>query len=56
VAQGSGACNGWTFWHIETKKGLRLIDNCAPKSVRDGSPVISAGQGTVFRLYSLLYA
>jgi modification methylase len=26
VAQGSGACNGWTFWHIETKKGLRLID------------------------------
>ncbi len=23
VAQGSGACNGWTFWHIETKKGLR---------------------------------
>ena len=26
VAQGSGACNGWTFWHIETSKGLRLID------------------------------
>ena len=26
VAQGSGACNGWTFWHIETKNGLRLID------------------------------
>jgi modification methylase len=26
VAQGSEACNGWTFWHIETKKGLRLID------------------------------
>jgi len=26
VAQGSGACNGWTFWHVETKKGLRLID------------------------------
>ena len=26
VAQGSGACNGWTFWHIETNKGLRLID------------------------------
>ncbi len=22
VAQGSQACNGWTFWHIETKKGL----------------------------------
>ena len=26
VAQGSGACNGWTFWHIETKNGLKLID------------------------------
>jgi modification methylase len=26
VAQGSEACNGWTFWHVETKKGLRLID------------------------------
>src|SRR6185437_2449888 len=20
VAQGSEACNGWTFWHVETKK------------------------------------
>jgi modification methylase len=20
VAQGSGACNSWTFWHIETDK------------------------------------
>jgi modification methylase len=20
------ACNGWTFWHVETEKGLRLID------------------------------
>ena len=26
VAQGAEACNGWTFWHVETKKGLRLID------------------------------
>jgi modification methylase len=26
VAQGSCACNGWTFWHVETTKGLRLID------------------------------
>ena len=26
VAQGSEACNGWTFWHVETRKGLRLID------------------------------
>ena len=26
VARGSGACNGWTFRHIEAKKGLRLIN------------------------------
>jgi modification methylase len=26
VAQGSEACNGWTYWHIETKQGLKLID------------------------------
>jgi modification methylase len=26
LAQGLEACNGWTFWHLETPKGLRLID------------------------------
>jgi modification methylase len=26
LAQGLEACNGWTFWHIETPRGLRLID------------------------------
>ncbi len=26
VAQGLDACNGWTFWHLETPKGLKLID------------------------------
>jgi len=26
AAQGAEACNGWTFWHIETKHGLKLID------------------------------
>ena len=26
VAQGAEACNGWTFWHVETKGGLKLID------------------------------
>lgn len=26
LAQGLDACNGWTFWHIETPKGLTLID------------------------------
>ena len=26
LAQGLEACNGWTFWHIETPKGLKLID------------------------------
>ena len=26
LAQGLDACNGWTFWHVETKKGLKPID------------------------------
>ena len=26
LAQGLDACNGWTFWHVETPKGLMLID------------------------------
>jgi modification methylase len=26
LAQGLEACNGWTFWHIETHKGLVPID------------------------------
>ena len=27
VAQGSEACNGWTFWHVETKGRLTSIDS-----------------------------
>jgi modification methylase len=27
LAQGLEACNGWTFWHIETEKGLTPIDS-----------------------------
>jgi modification methylase len=26
LAQGLEACNGWTFWHVEKKGGLMLID------------------------------
>src|SRR5579885_3674375 len=26
LAQGLEACNGWTFWHVETENGLRPID------------------------------
>jgi modification methylase len=26
LAQGLEACNGWTFWHVETSKGLKPID------------------------------
>src|SRR5207245_6670091 len=25
LAQGLEACNGWTFWHVETPKGLGVI-------------------------------
>jgi modification methylase len=27
VAQGLEACNGWTFWHVETRRGLTSIDD-----------------------------
>ncbi len=27
LAQGLEACNGWTFWHVETAKGLTCIDD-----------------------------
>jgi modification methylase len=26
LAQGLDACNGWTFWHLETPRGLTPID------------------------------
>ena len=26
LVQGLEACNGWTFWHVETPEGLTLID------------------------------
>ena len=26
AAQGAPSCNGWTFWHVETRQGLKLID------------------------------
>jgi modification methylase len=26
LAQGLEACNGWTFWHVETEQGLTPID------------------------------
>src|SRR5215208_753067 len=31
LAQGLEACNGWTFWHVETKSGLTLIDDLRAK-------------------------
>jgi modification methylase len=31
LAQGLDACNGWTFWHVETAKGLTLIDDLRAK-------------------------
>jgi modification methylase len=31
LAQGLEACNGWAFWHVETKKGLTSIDDLRAK-------------------------
>src|SRR5438552_1513320 len=39
MAQGSGACNGWTFWHVETNKGLRLIDELRAE-IRSGMAAV----------------
>jgi modification methylase len=39
VAQGLDACNGWTFWHIETPKGLRLIDELRAE-IRSGMAAV----------------
>ncbi|MDQ0512019.1 site-specific DNA-methyltransferase [Ancylobacter amanitiformis] len=27
IAQGLDACNGWTYWHMDTREGLRPIDS-----------------------------
>ena len=34
LAQGLEACNGWTFWHVETPKGLKPIDAFRAVSAR----------------------
>ena len=31
LALGADACNGWTFWHVETAKGLTLLDELRAK-------------------------
>ena len=31
IVQGRDACNGWTFWHIETHQGLTPIDTLRGK-------------------------
>jgi len=31
LAQGQESCNGWTFWHIESKSGLTPIDTLRAK-------------------------
>ena len=34
LAQGLDACNGWTFWHVETPKGLHLDRRAARQGPR----------------------
>jgi hypothetical protein len=36
LAQGLEAYNGWTFWHVETAKGLISIDATCQGTCRDG--------------------
>ena len=40
LAQGLEACNGWTFWHVQTPQGLTVIDALArPRAGGDGRGV-----------------
>ena len=44
LAQGLDACNGWTFWHLETPKGLVSIDALARRDQRrDGGSLNATG-------------
>ena len=51
LAQGLEACNGWTFWHVETKAGLMPIDAPTLVAVGDLSqieqPIRALNLGTV---------
>src|SRR5262245_18268633 len=38
LAQGLEACNGWTFWHVETKRGLTSIDALRAKLRAETAP------------------
>ncbi|HEX5509981.1 MAG TPA: modification methylase, partial [Pseudolabrys sp.] len=38
LAQGLDACNGWTFWHVETPKGLVSIDDFRAKIRAETEP------------------
>jgi len=38
LAQGLEACNGWTFWHIETPQGLTVIDTLRAQVRAEMSP------------------
>ena len=33
--QGRGACNGWTFWHVEREGKLEPIDTLREKARRE---------------------
>jgi modification methylase len=39
LAQGLPACNGWTFWHCETKDGVKPID-CFRQTLRESMAAV----------------
>ena len=48
LAQGLEACNGWTFWHVETPKGLSQSMNSALLSApRWPKPQNNAAQAAI---------
>jgi modification methylase len=39
--QGLDACNGWTFWHLRSSKGLQVIDELR-QEIRDRMALVGA--------------
>jgi hypothetical protein len=40
--QGLDACNGWTFWHLETAQGLVSIDVLRARSDAEIETVVTS--------------
>ncbi len=55
IAQGQEACNGWDYWHVEDRKGLKSIDALrAVVRARDGGRFNSVMPGFMPGIHAFL--